>query len=311
MPNQKPTKKVAIVRDNFTKEIVDALIVEDFNTKDTNLSSIFLTKWPPFTYSFETVIGNDLNSFFLSEDIQVIRSLAELNQQGLNTAKPKSFYVKGYIPKSNKTEKLKDLKKYRDILSRCEERSLNCFISICGEANPKVYDKALFSALEQLSNNNGSIDIIAGPVIIASKDNNNLKNKSERSILPKLANLKNSTIYYSKTRQSLHFRIGGGKYLYVEIPHSPAKEERHGWFYDQDQQAIDRFRKIFENTSKSDSVKYSKKPDEDFFFLTEPELDNIGRIIGEEVVQHHGKPFNQYTKEDFYRLIDKKKIQIS
>ncbi len=289
--------KIAVVRKIKSDVIVDALLAEGEDIKKKNLSAELLGKWPPFTHYIQTVVTANPHSYFSDTEITRIERFAQANDEGVTCIKPAARRMQSSlaVPESIRTNKklIKEwLKEYKGDVS-----------IVTGEAHYMIFDQEIYQAIANAGSYSESKAVfVAGPIVLVNDSFRD--NKVEGSIVPLLGELRNLDLYYSNTRQGVHFRLGGNEHLYVEDPHAAAAGVRLGWFFHKNGEVGGRFRKVLENILRRQDIRKSEKPAADFLFLTDTELDKLKEACQKELAKG-GKPYNECTKEDFVQIITK------
>ncbi|MCJ7575145.1 MAG: hypothetical protein MUO80_00405 [Dehalococcoidia bacterium] len=295
------SKLVSVVRRNGTAEIVDALMTQHIDENNENFSARLLELWPPFMYYIETMITDELSSYFSQDEIQQIGMFA---QEHNTTGKPKNKPPARHLECDFSNPKL--LGRAKSILMRCISE-YRCDVTIVsGEAHYTIYDNNVYDAIISHSSDAQKPKFICGPVLLI--DNTHHGNRAEGSIVSRLWKAGKLDLWCSDVRQDVHFRLGGTESLYVEEPHVSGARVRFGWLFQNNNEVGLRFKKIAEYMINSQSVRKAKNLDNDFWLLTSNELRKLKRICEEELSSGRRKTYNEYTKQDLGQLIKQYQI---
>ena len=285
------SKLLSVVRETASSRIVDCMLIDKVESHTDNLSAKLVEKWPPFTHYFQTVITEDLHNYFTRDEVRVIEKLAKGAAEHYAVDSPGATRITCdvTVPKSREA--------YKSVIRDCFRKYEGNVTIVSGEADYKIYD---WQMLEVIANTTSSLEkkatFICGPVLLV--DDEFGEDKTMVSIVPKLGELENVKLYYSDKRITTHFRLAGGARLYVEDPHFPSPDQRNGWLFDEGSAVVSRFGKLLDAILKSGSVRESKRPEEDFLFLTDSELLQLrARVV------QSGKHYDECTKEELIQLM--------
>ena len=291
---------VAVVRQNENDEIVDALIAKQVDGRVENLSARLLEKWPPFTHDIEAILTDNLSNYFSTDEVLKIERFAQANASGRPLIEPSATRIRCDLSDPNSVEYMKG------ILTKCLRTHKGNVAIVTGEAHFKIYDQEICDIMTHyVSGSLNQLLFVCGPVVVM--DNKFRRNRIDGSIVPLLGKLENVDLRYSDVRQEVHFRLGGTDDLYVEDPHIAASQVRFGWLFENDIRIGLRFRNTVEHVIKSQDVRVSKNPADDFLLLTSSELSRLKNACQVELLKSK-KTYNDCTKHDLMRIIKKHNI---
>jgi len=291
---------VAVVRENGTNEIVDALMTEHIDDNNENLSGRLLKLWPPFIYYIETMITDDLHSYFGEAEIERIGMFAKANAEGRPVYRPPARRFKCDF------SDLKVLRQAKEILIGCF-RQHRCDVAIVtGEAHYKMYDNEVYDAVADCTGGAENKPMfICGPVLLIEDAHRG--NRTEDSVVLRLWKAGKLDLWYSNVRQPIHFRLGGTDTLYIEEPHAAGATTRFGWLFQNSKEVGVRFRKTIDHVIKSQNVRRSEGPD-DFLLLTSTELNKVKRICREELPSGRKRDYDEYSRQDLAEIIEEYQV---
>jgi len=132
---------------------------------------------------------------------------------------------------------------------------------VTGEANHKIFTKPV---VDKMGTPNKPVGIIAGPLLSVGED--------RKSHLVEAAKENRIVLYYSPTRQKIHYRFSD-THLHIEQPHAPLAKKRSFTNINHIPGEIKRYKRLFNAIKKE--VTLSDNPSEDFLFLTDEDFDKI------------------------------------
>lgn len=165
----------------------------------------------------------------------------------------------------------RDLKdKMNSAFVKCIDLCNRSIKAVAGECTTKAYTRPVGNALRRAIEERRVVAQIAcGPIITIRDDD-------ESSPILELAIEKKLQLYFSKKRLPLHFRIGDdGKHLYWEKHHSLDAERREYYEFIDNNFEVKPFLDDFEKLLRSDRIKRSDDPINDFALVRESDLSPL------------------------------------
>lgn len=295
------SKLVAVVRRSGTDEIVDALMTQHMGENNENFSARLLNLWPPFMYYVETMITDELHSYFSQDEIQRIGMFAQANAEEKPINEPPARRIKCDFSDPRL------LRRTKRILLRCFENNRDNVAIVTGEAHYKIYDNAVYDAITlYASDAQNKPKFVCGPVLLINDTHHG--NRAEGSIVLRLWKAGKLDLWYSDVRQAVHFRLGGTDTLYIEEPHIAGAQMRFGWLFENNNEVGLRFKKTMEHVINRQNVRRSKDPLNDFLLLTSSELAKVIRVSQEELASGRKAYYDEYTKQDLDQIIKQYQI---